>query len=51
MIFDLNPKTSPVFRDDFFQLLTDFSYFRLQKIEKVAGHDLNMSKMEILKEV
>jgi len=47
----LNPKTSPVFRDDFFQLLTDFSSFHLKKIQKVAGHDLNMSKMEVLKGV
>ena len=29
----------------FFSYLTDFSYFPL----KVAGHDLNMSKMEVLK--
>jgi hypothetical protein len=43
----LNPKTSPVFRDDFFQLLSDFC----KKIEKFAEHDVNMSKMEILKEV
>jgi len=36
-------------RGDFVNYLSNFSYFPIRKNPKVAGHDLNRSKLEILK--